>query len=165
MFIDSNKVLGAATAHILETGILSVHRLPLPRCWERAVHCDVSYLWLAFSHRLRLPLPRCWEWAVHCDVSYLRPAYSQYTDCLSRDAGKELYIVMCHMVPILPDKQCSLVVTKMYDPDFSWQYQVVMSGNINMRQENIEAINMTHTSSPRNFRDPIGIKKHQKVWL
>ena len=73
--------------------------------------------------------------------------HSQFTetDGLSPQAANELFIVMCHMMQTLQDKQCSIVVNKCYDNDFSRQYQAVMSGQTNMRQENIDALNMTQS--------------------
>ena len=73
--------------------------------------------------------------------------FSEYTHekGLAPEPANELYLVMCHMFRSLQDKQCSLMVNHNYDPDFSKQYQSIMSGNTNMRQENIEALNMTQS--------------------
>ena len=84
----------------------------------------------------------------------LRIINTQYSDDkgLAPEAANELYIVLSHQMRTLQDKQCSLVVNKTYDPDFAKQYLAVMSGNSNMRQENVEAINMTN--SVMQYRTP-----------
>ena len=92
----------------------------------------------------------------------LRIINTQYSEDkgLAPEAANELYIVCSHLMRTLQDKQCSLVVTKTYDPDFAKQYQAVMSGNSNMRQENIEAINMTN--SVMQYRIPPARSSHQQ---
>ena len=62
---------------------------------------------------------------------------------LPPEAANELYVTMCHHMRTLQDKQTVLVVNKNYDADFAKQYQSIMSGTTNMRQENIQAINQT----------------------
>jgi hypothetical protein len=58
-----------------------------------------------------------------------------------------------------------LVVNKCYDDDFSRQYQAILAGNSNMRQENIEALNMTksvlqHRGPARSqYQSLLGIKE------
>ena len=88
--------------------------------------------------------------------------FSQYSDesGLPPDAANELFLTMCHHMRVLQDKQCALVVKTTYDTDFSRMYQSVLSGNVNMRQENIEAINTTQ--SILQYRQPTNTRSQQQ---
>ena len=92
-----------------------------------------------------VPVQTALAQSAHILETCFRIFNTKYTESsgLPPDAANELYLSMSHHMRLLQDKQCKLLINKCYDPEFSQQYDNLMSGNVNMRQENIDAINMT----------------------